>query len=64
MIYLGNFLKNPYISVIFIAKPKNLIAFAFTYVSECSELLYGSSCMNSYSVDSDDELKASLLKFF
>jgi hypothetical protein len=38
-------------------KPKNLVIFAFTYVSESSALLNGDFCMNSHNVDSDEVIK-------
>jgi hypothetical protein len=50
--------KNSYVSLISIAKPKNFIVFAFTYVSESPVLFYRDFCMNSYSVDSDEALNA------
>ncbi len=54
MICIG---KNHYISVISVAKPENVVVFAFTYVSESFVLLYGNFCMNLYSVDSDEAMK-------
>ncbi len=57
MICVGNFFLNPYISVISVAKLKNFVVFAFTYVPECSALLYGDFCINSHSVDSDEAMK-------
>jgi hypothetical protein len=45
-----------YISIISVAKPKNFIIIAFTYVRECCTVL-GDFCMNSCSVDSDEEIK-------
>jgi hypothetical protein len=57
MIFVGSFLKNPYISVFSVAKPKNFVIFAFTYLSESSELLYSYFYMNSHSVDSNEVMK-------
>ncbi len=53
MIFIGNFNKNLYISVISIAKPKNFVVFAFTNVSRSQVLFNGDFCMNLYFVDSD-----------
>jgi hypothetical protein len=71
MICIGNLKKNPYISVISIAKLKCFIVFACTYVPECSAQLYGDFCMNSHSVYNNEAMKqgnealnASLLQFF
>jgi hypothetical protein len=58
MIYNGNFNKNSYIFVISVAKPKNFVVFAFTYVSRSPALFFnGDFCMNLYSVDSDEAMK-------
>jgi hypothetical protein len=62
MICIGN-LRNPYISAISVTKPKNVVVFAFTYVSESSALFYGNFCKNSHSVDSHEALNASSLQF-
>ncbi len=51
---IGNFPKKFVISVVSIAKPKNIVVFAFTYVLENFALFYGDFCMNLYSVDSDE----------
>ncbi len=54
MIFIGNFNKHTYISVISIAKPKNFVVFANTYVSRSQALFNGDFCMNLYFVDSDE----------
>ncbi len=55
MICIGNFNKNSYTFVISVAKPKNFVVFAFTYVSRSPTLVFnGDFCMNLYSVDSDE----------
>ncbi len=51
------------ISVVSIAKPKNIIVFAFKYVLESFALFYGDFCMDLYTVDSNDALNASSLQF-
>ncbi len=51
--------KNCYISLTPVAKLKNYVVFALTYVLESFARLYGDFCMNSFSVDSDEELNAS-----
>ncbi len=56
MIFIGNFLKNLYIFVIFVAKPKNFVVFAFTYMSRSPVLFNGDFCMNLYGVDSDEAM--------
>ncbi len=38
--------KKIVISVIYVAKPKNIIVFAFTYVLESFALFYGDFCMD------------------
>jgi hypothetical protein len=57
MIFVGSLKKNPYISLFSVAKPKNFVIFAFTYVSESSELFYSYFYMNSHSVDRDEAMK-------
>ncbi len=57
MICIGNLKKKSYIFVISVAKPKNVVFFAFTYVSRCPVLFNGDFCMNLYSVDSDEAMK-------
>jgi hypothetical protein len=57
MIGIGNLKKKSYISVISVAKPKNFVILAFTYVSRCPVLFNGDFCMNLYSVDSDEAMK-------
>jgi hypothetical protein len=58
MICIGNFNKNSYIFVISVAKPKNFVVFAFTYVLRSPALVFNDDfCMNLYSVDSDEAMK-------
>jgi hypothetical protein len=57
MIFIGNFNKNSYISVISKAKPKNFVVFAHTYVSRNQALFNCDFCMNLYFVDSDEAMK-------
>jgi hypothetical protein len=57
MISIGNFNKISYISVISVAKLKNFVVFAYTYVSRSQELFIGNFCMNLYFVDSDEAMK-------
>ncbi len=54
---IDNFQKLFVISVVSIAKPKNIVVFAFTYVLENSVLFYCDFCMDFYSVDSDEAMK-------
>jgi hypothetical protein len=54
MIPSGNFPKNSLFFVVFIAKPKNMVVFTFTYGLESFALFFGDFCMEIYSVDSDD----------
>jgi hypothetical protein len=42
MIFIGNFKKNLYISVLSIAKPKNFVVFAYTNVLRSQALFQGS----------------------
>jgi hypothetical protein len=44
-------------SVISVAKPKNFVVFASTYVSRSPELFYGDFFMKLYFVDSDEAMK-------
>ncbi len=46
MICIGNSIKNSYMSVVLVAKPKNIGVFAFTYVLENFSLFYGDFCMD------------------
>jgi hypothetical protein len=55
MIGIGNLKNKLYISVIFVAKPKNFVIFAF--MSRCPVLFNGNFCMNLFSVDSDEVMK-------
>ncbi len=43
--------------VISVAKPKNIVVFAFTYVLESFALFFGDFCMDLYSIDSDGAMK-------
>jgi hypothetical protein len=57
----GNFPNNSLFFVVFVAKPKNIVVLAFTYVLESFGLFFGDFCIDIYSVDSDEALKASSL---
>ncbi len=54
---IGNFRKKFIISIISIAKPRNIVVIAFTYVLESFANFYGNFCMDLYSVDSDEAMK-------
>jgi hypothetical protein len=54
---IGNFKKRSFISVVLVAKPKNIDIFTFTDVLESFALCYGDFCMDFCSVDSDEALK-------
>jgi hypothetical protein len=54
---IGNFQKKFVISIISVAKPKNIVVFAFTYVLKSFALFYGNFCMDLYSVDNDEAMK-------
>jgi hypothetical protein len=54
---IDNFQKKCVISVISVAKPKNIVVIAFTYVLESFALFYGNFCMDLYSVASDEAMK-------
>jgi hypothetical protein len=51
------FPKKFVISVISVAKPKNIVVFAFTFVMESFGLFYGDFCMDLHSVASDEAMK-------
>ncbi len=46
--------KNSLFFIVSVAKPKNIVVFAFTYVLESFALFFGNFCMDIYSVDSDE----------
>jgi hypothetical protein len=52
----GNFPKNSLFCAVSVAKPKNILVFAFTHVLE-SFAVFGDFCMDIYSVDSDEGMK-------
>jgi hypothetical protein len=54
MIFIGNFKKNLYISVISVAKPLNFVVFLNTHVSKSQAPFNGDVSMNLYFVDSDE----------
>jgi hypothetical protein len=67
---VANFPKNLLFFVVSVAKPKNIVVFAFTYVWESFALFFCNFCMDIYSVDSDEAMKrggealnATLLQF-
>ncbi len=49
--------KTFVISVVSVAKLKNIFVFAFTYVLESFSLFYCDFCMDLYSVDSNEAMK-------
>ncbi len=49
--------KNFLFFLVSVAKPKNIVVFAFTYVWESFALFFGNFCMDIYSVDSDEAMK-------
>jgi hypothetical protein len=49
----------PQNSLFFIATPKNIVVFAFTYALESFALFFIDFCMDVYSIDSDEALNAS-----
>ncbi len=51
---IGNFQKKFVISVVSVAKLKNIVIFAFTYVFA---RFCGDFCMDLYSADSDEAMK-------
>ncbi len=53
----GNFPKNLVFFVVFVAKPKNIVVFAFTYVLDSFALFFGNFCIDTYSVDSYEAMK-------
>ncbi len=53
----GNFPQKSLFFVVFVAKPNNIVVFAFAYVLESFVLFFGDFCMDIYSVDSDEEMK-------
>ncbi len=54
---IDNFQKNFVFSVFSVAKSKNIVVFAFTFVLDSFGLFYGDFCMDLYSVDSDEAMK-------
>jgi hypothetical protein len=60
---IDNFQKEFVFSVFSIAKSINIVIFAFTFVLDSFGLFHGDFCMDLYSVDSDEALKASSLQF-
>ncbi len=67
---IDNFQKELVFSVFSVAKSKNIVVFASTFLLDSFGLFYGDFCMDLYSVDSDEAMKrgdeslnASLLQF-
>jgi hypothetical protein len=54
---IGNFKKIFVISIVSVAKPKNIVVFAFTYVLEGFAPFHGDFCMDLCSIDSDEAMK-------
>jgi hypothetical protein len=57
MNYIDNFQKKFVFSVFSVAKLKNIVVFAFTFVLDSFGLFYDDFCMDLYSVDSDEAMK-------
>jgi hypothetical protein len=57
MICIGNLKKNCIFSLFPLAKLKNFVVFAFTYVTRSPALFNGDFYMKLYSVDSDEAFK-------
>ena len=67
---IDNFQREFVFSVFSVAKSKNIVVFASTFLLDSFGLFYGDFCMDLYSVDSDEAMKrgdealnASLLQF-
>jgi hypothetical protein len=54
---IDNFQKKFVFSVFSLAKLKNIVVFAFTFVLDSFDLFYGNFCMDLDSVDSDEAMK-------
>jgi hypothetical protein len=54
---IGNFQKIFFISIVSVAKPKNIIVFACTYVLESFASFHGDFCMDLCSIDSEEAMK-------
>jgi hypothetical protein len=54
---IDNVQKKFVFSVFSVAKSKNIVFFAFTFVLDSFGLFYGAFCMDLYSVDSDEAMK-------
>jgi hypothetical protein len=57
MSFIGNVQKIFFISILSVAKQKNIVVFDFTYVLESFALFNGDFCMELYSVYSDEAMK-------
>jgi hypothetical protein len=54
---IDNLPKKIVFSIFSVAKSKNVVVFAFTFVLDSFGLFYGDFCMDLYSVDSDEAMK-------
>jgi hypothetical protein len=54
---IDNFQKKFVFSIFSVAKSKNIVVFAFTFVLDSFGLFYGDFCMDLYSVDSNEVMK-------
>jgi hypothetical protein len=54
---IDNFQKTLVFSIFFVAKSKNIVVFAFTFVLDSFGLFYDDFCMDLYSVDCDEAMK-------
>jgi hypothetical protein len=53
----GNFPQNSLFFIVSVAKPKNIVVFAYPYVLDSFALFFGDFCMDIYSVDGDEAMK-------
>jgi hypothetical protein len=54
---IDNFPQKFVFSIFSLAKSKNIVFFAFTFVLDSFGLFYGDFCMDLYGVDSDKGMK-------
>ncbi len=60
---IDSYQKEFFFSVFSVAKSKNIVVFAFTFVLDSFGLFYGDFCMDLYSVDSDEARRGSVKRF-
>ncbi len=61
---IDNFPQKFVFSIFSLAKSKNIVFFAFTFVLDSFGLFYGDFCMDLYGVDSDKGMKRWSIKRF